>query len=286
MNTQQLLKADLLDILFDGKNKTYGAYQIRKGYYNRMLIALGISFAAVFVISAVLFYWPKKNLTSGNFNPEIEMCTLNINPKEIKNKLVLPQPKSPIIKPVSPPNTYKNIPPIITPDMYVPLPPNDNNKDGQISNSDNNNGANNGQLIPNLLPLNNGGSMEGNNIVPPIITPPILKTPFTENLSFKTVKPAGWDNYLQRALQPYADKATDNGCEDGKYRIVISFLVDETGKPSEANIIEGGDKCNLGTYAKQILMKGPNWPINRNSSGDATKSIQQTSFVIQIGETE
>ena len=32
MEKQNILTADLLDILFEGKNKTYGAYELRKSY--------------------------------------------------------------------------------------------------------------------------------------------------------------------------------------------------------------------------------------------------------------
>ena len=30
MTSEQILKSDMLDILFDGRNKAYGAYELRK----------------------------------------------------------------------------------------------------------------------------------------------------------------------------------------------------------------------------------------------------------------
>jgi protein TonB len=39
MDSNKILSADLLDILFEGKNKDYGAYQLRKTYNNRLGIA-------------------------------------------------------------------------------------------------------------------------------------------------------------------------------------------------------------------------------------------------------
>ncbi|MGB2995704.1 MAG: energy transducer TonB, partial [Ferruginibacter sp.] len=36
MEANTILYADLLDILFDGKNKEYGAYQLRKKYPDAM----------------------------------------------------------------------------------------------------------------------------------------------------------------------------------------------------------------------------------------------------------
>lgn len=40
MNAAQILRAAFLDILFEGRNKAYGAYQIRLGYSKRLKISL------------------------------------------------------------------------------------------------------------------------------------------------------------------------------------------------------------------------------------------------------
>lgn len=52
MRPDQILSADVLDIVFENRNKTYGAYSLRKFYGNRLGIALGLTFlitAAAFV---------------------------------------------------------------------------------------------------------------------------------------------------------------------------------------------------------------------------------------------
>ncbi len=40
MNANQILQSDILDILFEGKNKSYGAYDLRKTYHKRIETAL------------------------------------------------------------------------------------------------------------------------------------------------------------------------------------------------------------------------------------------------------
>ncbi len=40
MESNKILNADLLDILFEGKNKEYGAYELRKKYNKRITIAI------------------------------------------------------------------------------------------------------------------------------------------------------------------------------------------------------------------------------------------------------
>src|SRR4051812_49029697 len=50
MNSNEILKADFLDILFDRRNKTYGAYTLRKNYNVRLEISLLISLGTVFLL--------------------------------------------------------------------------------------------------------------------------------------------------------------------------------------------------------------------------------------------
>jgi periplasmic protein TonB len=47
MKTESILHTDLLDIVFENRNKSYGAYTLRKFYNNRMYKALGLTFVAV-----------------------------------------------------------------------------------------------------------------------------------------------------------------------------------------------------------------------------------------------
>lgn len=47
MTSNEILKADMLDILFDNRNKQYGAYALRKQYSQRLSLALGISLSMV-----------------------------------------------------------------------------------------------------------------------------------------------------------------------------------------------------------------------------------------------
>lgn len=51
MDANQILKSDLLDIIFDGRNKEYGAYELRKTYNKRITIAvIGMLFVVLLVL--------------------------------------------------------------------------------------------------------------------------------------------------------------------------------------------------------------------------------------------
>ena len=43
MEVNKILSSDILDIIFDGKNKEYGAYQLRKSYKKTLTKALIIT---------------------------------------------------------------------------------------------------------------------------------------------------------------------------------------------------------------------------------------------------
>ena len=42
MEINKILSADILDIIFEGRNKAYGAYDLRKTYNKRLLTALAV----------------------------------------------------------------------------------------------------------------------------------------------------------------------------------------------------------------------------------------------------
>jgi protein TonB len=56
MELNKIMNADLIDILFDGKNKEYGAYELRKTYNKRITIAMtGMAiFCLLFILTQLL----------------------------------------------------------------------------------------------------------------------------------------------------------------------------------------------------------------------------------------
>lgn len=49
MTHQELLQANLLDIVFENRNKSYGAYALRKDYNTRLLTALGAGMSVILI---------------------------------------------------------------------------------------------------------------------------------------------------------------------------------------------------------------------------------------------
>src|SRR5688572_772010 len=52
MQSNEILQASLLDIIFEHRNKNYGAYVLRKEYNHRLLISMGL---ALSLLALLLF---------------------------------------------------------------------------------------------------------------------------------------------------------------------------------------------------------------------------------------
>ena len=50
MDANNILTANLLDILFEGKNKAYGAYELRKTYNKRISSSLVITMSVIAIL--------------------------------------------------------------------------------------------------------------------------------------------------------------------------------------------------------------------------------------------
>ena len=108
MDVNKILNADFLDILFDGKNKEYGAYQLRKNYPKTMAKALIIT-AALLVL--VFLGSLLANKVSKNTTAEIDV--LETQMADIKKDEPLPPPPPPEI------NQVKFVPPKVVKDEEV-----------------------------------------------------------------------------------------------------------------------------------------------------------------------
>ena len=81
METNKILTADLLDILFEGRNKDYGAYELRKTYNKRLTTALLVMAGIALLIFIISFVAKSINLDDDSNKPVIKDVTLS----EIKN---------------------------------------------------------------------------------------------------------------------------------------------------------------------------------------------------------
>ena len=61
MTNKEILQADMLDILFEHRNKSYGAYALRKTYSRRLGLALGVALSIGLLFALMSFINKKGN---------------------------------------------------------------------------------------------------------------------------------------------------------------------------------------------------------------------------------
>jgi protein TonB len=81
MRSENILSADILDLIFENRNKSYGAYLLRKGYNARLVRALALVFvfAAGLLLATRVFRAERKptpviyDVTKGSILPEVKL---------------------------------------------------------------------------------------------------------------------------------------------------------------------------------------------------------------------
>ena len=108
MTNNELLHASLLDIIFDNRNKEYGAYALRKEYNQRLLISLGMGISVILFL-VLMNVLNKKESNNPNNKPEKNevVITTVVMPEE---KIKKPEP--PAAKPVPEPVQPKTVEPV------------------------------------------------------------------------------------------------------------------------------------------------------------------------------
>ena len=101
MLPDKILQSSLLDIIFENRNKDYGAYILRNQYNKRLLISttLMIGIVLMFVL-----------LQSFHTNKTIKYITqVSIAPEKTLSNYVKPETKKPAIKQLIKPKQFKTI---------------------------------------------------------------------------------------------------------------------------------------------------------------------------------
>lgn len=96
MNRNAILQSDVLDIIFENRNKLYGAYALRKFYNDRLYKALGGTFLIVIALCGLSFLKKDKVHT-----PLITVPVVMGNIPPAKEKIAPPKEQKPEAKPAA-----------------------------------------------------------------------------------------------------------------------------------------------------------------------------------------
>ncbi len=251
MEANKILNADILDIIFEGKNKDYGAYELRKTYNSRIVKAM-IFVGALLIL--ILIGSVLANVINKSGSEKIEVIDTQM--AEIK-KDEPPPPPPPPPPPTPPPppeiNQVKFTPPKIVKDEEVkPDEKIEEIKEDQVISTKTVESDNKVQIVQ--APVEDKGTQ--------VVEVP--KTNDDENKVFNKVEveaefPGGqtaWRRYLSNNLN--AQTPVDNGAAGGNYTVIVRFIVSKDGSISDVNA-ETKLGYGMEEEAVKIIKKGPKW---------------------------
>ena len=273
MEANKILSADILDLIFEDRNKEYGAYNLRKTYNRRITRALIItaSIATLAIGGSLLASNFKSNKDK---KVKLQEMTLTEVKQEEEKKIIPPPPPPPKTEP--PKVEMKQFtPPVIKKDEEVekPPPPQEELKDAKID-------------------VVNQEGIKDDNIATPVVIDEgkqIVeeKKVEDENKIFDKVEieakfPGGdgkWRQYLERNCN--AQVATDAGAPEGTYTTLVQFVVDKEGNISDVKAMTNHG-YGMEEEAVRVIKKGPNWtPAVQNGRQVKAYRKQPITFVLQ-----
>ncbi|MCU0334380.1 MAG: TonB family protein [Chitinophagaceae bacterium] len=275
MDVNKILSADFLDILFDGRNKEYGAYELRKSYNKRLTVAIAamMAIAVLIFVGSVISKEAAKNRKAQAEVKDVELEAVKEQPKD------QPPPPPPPPKAPEPPKVEiaKFTPPKIVPDEEVKedeKPPEiEKLEEAKIGTINQEGTKDDGIVAP---PVESQGT--GDVVAPKAVEEDYDKV-FTkvENPAEFPGGPDAWRRFLERNLQ-YPEAAQESGTQ-GVVR--VQFIVDKEGNISEVQALnDPGD--GLAEEAVRIIKKGPKWtPAEQNGRKVIYRHIQAITFRLE-----
>ncbi|MGZ8549477.1 MAG: energy transducer TonB, partial [Chitinophagaceae bacterium] len=220
MDTNKILSADFLDIIFDDRNKEYGAYELRKTYQNR--ITKSLVFTGLFVLLAF-----SGVVLANKLSPKekselfIRAVTLVDIPDEIEPPPI-PEPPRIIEPPQVQTEEFAQIVVVDDNEVETPLPTQEDLINAKIDFS-----KNEGVIDEGIIALQNLD--DGKNLIE-IKTTKLPDGPF-EKVEIEAEFIGNWEKFLMRNLN--SNILVDNGAPTGNYTVLIKFVVDIDGSISD-----------------------------------------------------
>ena len=271
MEVNKILSADILDILFEGRNKEYGAYELRKTYNGRLGRAMAVTGSVILLLflSGFVMRHGGKNVVSPNI-ADIDLTAVKAPTVDPPPPTPPPAPKAPQVKTVifTPPKIVKN-----EEVKKDEMPPDqstlDNVKIGAVNHD--------GVLDAGLTAP---PASDGNRGV--VVAP---KKDEGDDGSFMKIEkeseypggPGAWLRYLNRNLRT-PDDAINNEISG---TVVVKFMVDAQGNVSDVEAVSGPENGGLREEAVRVIKKSGKWtPALQNGRYVKSYKQQPITFVL------
>jgi protein TonB len=281
MDANKILGADLIDLIFEGRNKSYGAYELRTGYNKRLRNSLLLTVAIGLLILLLSFI---SSLDLGEKKGQVQIKEVQL--EEIKQDEQPEPPPPPPPKPPEPPKVEmaKFTPPKVVKDEEVK----EDEKPPEVE-----------KLEDTKIGTVNQEGQKDEGIVAPPVESSVVEAPVQEDYDkvFQKVEidaefpggTKGWTRYVTREIERNIDELQDDGRSG---TVVVLFIVDKEGAVSEVRALPcseaGVGNClppnsKLAEIAVNAIRKGPNWkPAVQN--GRNVKAYRRQPVTFQLAE--
>jgi len=277
MDTNKILSADILDIIFEGRNKDYGAYELRKTYNKRLAMALIIMAAAIALI--FIAYLVSNAVNNSNKNKNVVVQDVQLQDVKQEEKKEPPPPPPPPKPPPPKVEITKFTPPKIVKDEEVKeeeKPPEvEKLEETKIGTINQEGEKDQGITAPPV-------SDEGKGVIE---APKKDETDYDKTFTKVEIEsdyPGGasaWQRYLNKNFK-YPQEAQDNGIQGV---VVVQFIVDKEGNVSDVEALSGPTDGGLRDEAVRVIKKSGKWtPAIQN--GRQVKSYKKQPIVFKLEE--
>ncbi len=265
MEINKILSADLLDLLFDERNKDYGAYQLRKTYNKRITKAVIVTFTVAGLVLA-------GTVLASSLKPK-EDRTIAI--KEVTIEDLAQEEPEPLPEPERPPQEqqvqteqFVNLRVVEDNEVVEPPPTQDDLVDSRIGDRDQEG------VIDNKIEEPPTPPEVGKGLVDIKPREPEIWEKVEVDAKFK----GDWPKFLLRNLR--GEVPVENGAPAGRHMVIIQFVVDVDGTVSDIRPL-----TNIGfgmeEEAIRVLKKSDKWtPAFQNTQH--VKAYRRQSIVFEV----
>ena len=269
IETNRILQTDLLDILFDDRNKQYGAYELRKQYNRRMAIAVIVMLTLCLLVFLLFSFASRPKISIADLDiKDIELAKLKT--EEPKPEQLPPPPKP---KPIQVKTVQFNTPKI----TEDPIKPDEEIPDKEV-------------LDETKIGKINQPGVDGPDVVAPPISGEgtgVIERPkkreddedgIVLHVQIESEYPGGfesWKRFLGKNIR-YPELAIENEIEG---TVLVQFIVDKAGLVSDVQAISGPNE--LRDEAVRVIKKSGQWtPAIQN--GSQVKSYKRQPIVFRL----
>jgi periplasmic protein TonB len=266
MTSNEILRADLLDIIFDGRNKKYGAYDLRRSYNSRMYLSLFLSLGTVIVLLLLVGKGESK-LLSGKplYNDSVILKPSILPPIEKMPEL---KPPTPVTSSAVAEGSYSKIKLVEDPKEERELRPVHELENMAIGI---NNIPGNEVSFNDLVPIHGTGEGNTDSSIHRIAEHDIATV---DELPEFPGGVKAWLSYLRRHLVAPAS------LEAGESKtVIINFKVDTDGSITSFYVKQSAGR-EFDNEVMRVIKKMPKWkPAIKNGKPVAVPFFQPVTFV-------